>query len=86
MGSRRLNGKLNIISDNLIKFRKRKGFSQEVLCKKLELIGLNMIPNDIYKIENNLRTVKDYELNGFAKVLDVEIKDFYINTDKYYMW
>ncbi len=85
MGSRRLNGKLNIISDNLIKFRKRKGFSQEVLCKKLELIGLNMIPNDIYKIENNLRTVKDYELNGFAKVLDVEIKDFYINTDKYYM-
>ena len=86
MGSRRLNGKLNIISDNLIRFRKRKGFSQEVLCKKLELIGLNMIPNDIYKIENNLRTVKDYELNGFAKVLDVEIKDFYINTDKYYMW
>lgn len=85
MGSRRLNGKLNIISENLIKYRKRQGISQEVLCKKLELLGLTMIPNDIYKIENNLRTVKDYELNAFAKVLKVDINDFYKGTDKYYM-
>ena len=45
---------------------------------------MNMHPNDIYKIESGLRTVKDYEINGFAMVLNEDIKEFYEDTEKYY--
>ena len=34
-----------------------------------------MHKNDIYMIESNKRTVKDYELWGFTKVLNVSFED-----------
>ena len=75
MGTRKLNGKLNVISKNLMKYRAEKGISQADLCKKLALLGIPLYTNDIYKIEHNKRTVKDYELYAFAKVLNVKIED-----------
>ena len=32
---------------------------------------MTMYNNDIYKIEHNKRTVKDYELYAFSKILNV---------------
>jgi len=75
MGTRKLNGKLNVISKNLIKYRNEKNISQADLCKKLALLGIPLYTNDIYKIEHNKRTVKDYELYALSKVLNVKIED-----------
>ena len=71
MGARKLNNKLNIIAKNISKYREERGFSQPDICRELALMGVTMYNNDIYKIEHNKRTVKDYELYAFAKVLKV---------------
>ena len=57
----------------LNKTLKRK-LSREVLSSKLLLEEeIDISAQEITKIENNLRTVCDYELNGLSKVLNVEI-------------
>ena len=61
MAVRKLNNNLNVIGKNLRKHRKAKHFSQADLMKDLNLFEINMHKNDIYMIEANKRTVKDYE-------------------------
>ena len=55
---KKFNGNMNVISDNLKKYREQKGYSYEMLS---------------YDIECNKRTVKDYELFGIAKVLGIDV-------------
>lgn len=75
MAVRKLNNNLNVIGKNLRSIRKKKHLSQADLIKDLNLLGINMHKNDIYMIEANKRTVKDYELWGFTKVLNVSFED-----------
>ena len=79
-----LNGNLNIIGQNLRKYRKQKKISQPELCKKLDLLGVTMYICDIYEIESGKKTVKDFEALAFCKVLDITLNDLYSDTDKYY--
>ena len=79
-----LNGNLNIIGQNLRKYRKQKKISQPELCKKLDLLGVTMYICDIYEIEYGKKTVKDFEVLAFCKVLDITLNDLYSDTDKYY--
>ena len=76
----KLNDKYNIISNNLKNFRIERGFSQQFLCDKLELLGITLYKADIYSIEHNKRTVKDFELFAFSKVLEKPISDFFTNV------
>ena len=71
MGARKINNKLNIIAKNLRRYRENMGLSQPDICRELALMGVTMYNNDIYKIEHNKRTVKDYELYAFIKVLKI---------------
>lgn len=82
MGARKLNNKLNIISANLSKYRNIRKMSQNAMCNQLALIGVTLYANDIYKIEHNKRTVKDYELYDFAKVLNVTCEQLLEDADK----
>ena len=77
MGARKLNNNLNIIAKNLRKYREEKGFSQPDICRELALMGITMFNNDIYKIEHNKRTVKDYELYAFTKVLKISYDELF---------
>lgn len=70
---KKFNGNMNVISKTLKKYREEKGFSYETLSAKLELLGISIHKQSLYDIENNKRTVKDYELFGIAKVLDVDV-------------
>lgn len=79
-----LNGNLNIIGQNLRKYRKQRKISQPELCKKLDLLGVTMYICDIYEIEYGKKTVKDFEALAFCKVLDITLNDLYSDTDKYY--
>ena len=78
------NNNVNIIGKNLKKYREEKHFSQPDLCKKLELLGVNMFIADIYEIENNKRLVKDFEAKAFCKVLNITLNQLFDDTDKYY--
>ncbi len=71
MISRKYNGNSNVSGDNLKKFRKAKKLSQTDLSNKLMLIGIDINPDGIYKIEKGKRILKDFELAGISEVLNV---------------
>ncbi len=75
MGARKLNDYINVIGDNLKYYRQLKHLSQDDVIRELDLLGITMYKNDIYLIENYKRTVKDYELWGFIKVLNITFDD-----------
>lgn len=77
MAVRKLNNNLNVIGCNLRKYRKEKHLSQANLTMELNLLGINMHKNDIYMIENNKRSVKDYEVWGFMKILNISYDDLF---------
>ena len=77
MGARKLNNNLNIIAKNLRKYGEERGLSQPDMCRELALLGITMFNNDIYKIEHNKRTVKDYELYAFTKILKVSYEQLF---------
>ena len=81
MAVRKLNNNLNVIGDNLRKYRKGKHLSQADLTMGLNLLGINLHKNDVYMIENNKRTVKDYEIWGFIKVLNITFDDLFAGIE-----
>ena len=76
MGTRKLDNKYaNAISKNVLKYRTLRNYSQTDMCRELSLLGINMYINDIYRIEYNKKSVKDFELYALAKVLNVTVYD-----------
>ena len=69
------NGNMNVIADLLREYRTKKNLSYEQLAAKLELMGISIHKQSLYDIENNKRTVKDYELFGIAYVLGIDVND-----------
>lgn len=76
-----LNGNLNIVGNNLKKYRKQKKLSQPEICRKLDLLGVTMYNCDIYEIGHGKKTVKDFEALAFCKVLNISLEDLYWDTD-----
>lgn len=71
----KFNGNMNVIGRLLKQYRVKEGISYEQLANKLELMGISIHKQSIYDIENNKRTVKDYELFGIAHVLGIDVND-----------
>lgn len=71
----RFDGDINVISRLLKKYRTEKKLSYEALSTKLELMGIIVHKQSIYDIEHNKRAVKDFELFGFARALDLDVND-----------
>ena len=82
MRSKKLNNKSNIIGKNVKKNRIANNYTQEQLCKKLDLYGLNLYHSDIYLIEHNKRIVKDFETLAFSKVFNISLDELYYGTEK----
>ena len=81
MAVRKLNNNLNVIEDNLRDYRKEKHLSQADLTMELNLLGINLHKNDVYMIENNKRSVKDYEVWGFIKVLNISYDELFAGIE-----
>ena len=71
----RFDGNMNVIGRLLKEYRIKKDLSYEKLSAKLELMGISIHKQSLYDIENNKRTVKDYELLGIAHVLEIDVND-----------
>ena len=78
----RFEGNMNVIGKVLKKYRIEKNLSYEKLSAKLELMGISILKQSLYDIENNKRTVKDYELFGIAYVLGVDINELFEDIRK----
>lgn len=71
----KFNGNMNVIGRLLKEYRIKNNLSYEQLSAKLELMGISIHKQSLYDIENNKRTVKDYELFGIAYVLNIDVND-----------
>ena len=81
-----LNGKINIVGKNIKTLREKNGLSRQALSDKLMIYGIDISSQSIFDIEIGSRTVIDYELCAFGKILntstDILLKDFkeYLDT------
>lgn len=63
----------NIIGPNVRKFRLQRGWSQQLLSNKLELIPIYICRGSISRLEDQIRTVTDFEVAGLAETLGVSV-------------
>lgn len=75
----KFNGSLNVVGKRVKEYRIKRGFSYEELSAKLELIGISIHKQSLYDIENDKRTVKDYELYGLAYILKIDMNDLFVD-------
>ena len=64
-------GEKNLISKNLIEYRKQRKYSERMLAYKLQLNGYDIDKNVITRIETNKRYVTDIELKALCEVLEI---------------
>lgn len=64
-------GRLNVIGEKIRDHREERHWSQQVLSDKLQLIGIDIPKNSLQRLENGNRVIKDYELAGIMKVLEI---------------
>lgn len=72
------NNNFNIIGNNLKRIRNKKNISQEQLSNKLSLLGITLYQSDIFKIEQNERTVRDFELWGISQILEISCDELFL--------
>ncbi|MBE5820642.1 MAG: helix-turn-helix transcriptional regulator [Clostridiales bacterium] len=67
----------NIIGKKLKEYREKANISQDTLSNKLALLGITLYQVDIFKIEKNERTVRDFELWGICTVLNIKAEELF---------
>ena len=68
---------MNMIGTNLRRLRMERGWSQQKLSNKLEMLAIYVCRGSISRIEDKQRTVTDIELYGFSQVLGVSIEELF---------
>ena len=78
------NNNLNLIGPILRQKRIERKMSFEILSAKLLLLGVNIPVTSLHRIENNQRTVRDYEICALSVVLNIDVTEL-LNpiTDKF---
>ena len=71
---------MNMIGDQVKKYRRAKKLSQQALSNRLELLGVYVCRGSVSRIEDKSRTVTDIELFALATVLGVTVNDLYDTT------
>lgn len=72
---KKFNNKSNLIGEIIKNARTSKKMTKVDLCRELELLGIEMSRNEIYRIEKNRMIVKDFELVAFCMVLDINFEN-----------
>ena len=72
---RKYNGLSNVTGQLIEKALKNKKMTQETLCKKLQLYGINIHRFHLYRIMTNTIIVKDFELIAICRILDINYED-----------
>ncbi len=67
----KFHGHKNMIFPMLGRAREAKGFSQEMVAAKMQILGASIDQQAISRIENDKRTVTDFELICICKILNV---------------
>ncbi len=74
--------RMNLIGENVRKYRKKRKMSQQQLSDKLELLAVYICRGSISRVEDCTRTITDIELYALAEVLGVSITDLFEGAEK----
>lgn len=62
----------NIIGNLLLEHRKKKGLSKEEVCRRVQLYGIDIHRVELYRMEQGISIIKDFELVALCNVLEID--------------
>lgn len=68
-------GTKNICGANIERIRKSQGLKQSALISKMQLLGVDINPSSMSKLEGQTRIATDIELKAIATALGVSINE-----------
>lgn len=72
---KKFDGKSNAYGKIIEKCRKNKNMSRADVSRDLDLIGIPISPDELYRIERQNMILKDYELIAICMILDIDYND-----------
>ena len=69
------NKKSNVVGNLIKKYRNKKKLKPIQMCKLLELHAVYIDSTELKRIEDGKQIVKDFELIGFCKVLEIDYEE-----------
>lgn len=73
---------MNMIGGRVRALRLERGWSQQTLSDKLEVLAIYICRDSVSRIEDKRRTVTDIELYGLSQVLGVPIESLFEGLEK----
>lgn len=68
-------GDKNICGANIERIRKALGMKQTTLISKMQLMGVDINPSSLSKLEGQTRSATDIELKAIATILGVSLEE-----------
>ena len=68
-------GSKNICGANIERIRKQQGMKQAVLVSKMQLMGVDINPTSLSKLEGQTRSATDIEIKAIAAILNVSLEE-----------
>ena len=73
-------GTKNICGANIEALRKQRGMKQQTLVAQMQLLGVDINPSSLSKLEGQTRIATDIELKAIARIFGVPIETL-VKTD-----
>jgi transcriptional regulator with XRE-family HTH domain len=73
---------LNAVGHNIVKFRHQRGWTQDELAAKLQLLGCNIARQILANIEARRCPATDIEIIYFAEVFGMEVGAFHAKLSR----
>ena len=73
MKIKKYNNQRNVAANIIADARISKNMTRRQLSEKLELIGIDISGEELYRMENKLMLIKDFELIAIAKILNIDL-------------
>lgn len=74
-------GDKNICGANIERIRKQLGMRQATLVSKMQLMGVDINPSSLSKLEGQTRSATDIELKAIASILGVSMEELLKQND-----
>lgn len=71
---KKFQGKSNAYGSLIEMYRKQKGYSRADLSRELDLINIPISGDELYKIEKQVKIIKDFELIAICNILDIKLE------------
>ena len=74
-------GTKNISGANVERIRKQLGMKQTTLISKMQLMGVDINPSSLSKLEGQTRVATDIEIKAIARILGVSMEELVKTND-----